>query len=102
MGCCLWDHTESDTPPGSQASSRGEAKDSALLSSRDAALLEPPERYPRVRDQTPKDAYRFKAPYAEFCAPSSALLVHVLWSALYLVCFKRSLGVPQPTSRVPT
>ena len=30
--------------PGSQASSRGEAKDSALLSSRDAALLEPPER----------------------------------------------------------
>ena len=29
-------------PPGSQASSRGEAKDSALLSSRDAALLEPP------------------------------------------------------------
>ena len=31
-------------PPGSQASSRGEAKDSALLSSRDADLLEPPER----------------------------------------------------------
>ena len=30
-------------PPGSQASSRGEAKDSALLSSRDAGLLEPPE-----------------------------------------------------------
>ena len=30
--------------PGSQASSRGEAKDSALLSSRDAGLLEPPER----------------------------------------------------------
>ena len=29
------------SPPGSQASSRGEAKDSALLSSRDAALLEP-------------------------------------------------------------
>ena len=29
--------------PGSQASSRGEAKDSALLSSRDAGLLEPPE-----------------------------------------------------------
>ena len=28
--------------PGSQASSRGEAKDSALLSSRDAGLLEPP------------------------------------------------------------
>ena len=28
----------------SQASSRGEAKDSALLSSRDAGLLEPPER----------------------------------------------------------
>ena len=27
-----------------QASSRGEAKDSALLSSRDAGLLEPPER----------------------------------------------------------
>ena len=31
-------------PPGSQASSRGEAKDSALLSSRDADLVEPPER----------------------------------------------------------
>ena len=31
-------------PPGSQASSRGEAKDSGLLSSRDAGLLEPPER----------------------------------------------------------
>ena len=27
-------------PPGSQASSRGEAKDSALLSSRDAGLLD--------------------------------------------------------------
>ena len=32
-----------DHPPGSQASSRGEAKDSALLSSRDAGLLEPPD-----------------------------------------------------------
>ena len=32
------------SPAGSQASSRGEAKDSALLSSRDAGLLEPPER----------------------------------------------------------
>ena len=31
-------------PSGSQASSRGEAKDSALLSSGDADLLEPPER----------------------------------------------------------
>ena len=31
-------------PPGSQASFHGEAKDSALLSSRDAGLLEPPER----------------------------------------------------------
>ena len=31
-------------PPGSQDSSRGEAKDSALLSSRDAGLLEPLER----------------------------------------------------------
>ena len=30
-------------PPGSQASSRGEAKDSALLSSRDTGLLEPTE-----------------------------------------------------------
>ena len=30
--------------PGSQSLSRGEAKDSALLSSRDAGLLEPPER----------------------------------------------------------
>ena len=29
------------TPPGTQASSRGEAKDSALLSSRDTDLLEP-------------------------------------------------------------
>ena len=29
-------------PPGCQASSRGEAKDSAVLSSRDADLLEPP------------------------------------------------------------
>ena len=34
-------------PSGSQASSRGEAKDSALLSSRDAGLLEPPERKER-------------------------------------------------------
>ena len=33
----------SHAPPGSQASSRGEAKASALLSSRDAGLLEPPE-----------------------------------------------------------
>ena len=32
------------THPGSQASSRGEAKDSALLSSRHAGHLEPPER----------------------------------------------------------
>ena len=41
-----WDfHRPADlSPPGSQASSRGEAKDSALLSSRDAGLLEPPER----------------------------------------------------------
>ena len=31
------------TPPGSQASPRGEAKDCALLSSRDADLLEPTE-----------------------------------------------------------
>ena len=31
----------SSLTPGSQASSRGEAKDSALLSSRDAGLLEP-------------------------------------------------------------
>ena len=31
------------TPPGSQASSRGEAKDSAVLLSRDAYLLEPTE-----------------------------------------------------------
>ena len=31
-------------PPGSQASSRGKAKNSDLLSSRDADLLEPPER----------------------------------------------------------
>ena len=30
--------------PGNQASSPGEAKDSALLSSRDAGLSEPPER----------------------------------------------------------
>ena len=38
-------------PPGSQASSRGEAKDSALLSSRDAGLLEPPE-YCRATEPT--------------------------------------------------
>ena len=31
-------------PPGSQASSRGEAKDSALLSSRDAGLLDDVEK----------------------------------------------------------
>ena len=31
------------TPPGSQASPRGQAKDAALLSSRDADLLEPTE-----------------------------------------------------------
>ena len=31
-------------PPGSETSSRGEAKDSTLLSSRDKDLLEPPER----------------------------------------------------------
>ena len=37
-------------PPASQASSRGEAKDSALLSSRDAGLLEPPEREALARD----------------------------------------------------
>ena len=38
--------------PGSQALSGGEAKDSALLSSRDAGLLEPPERPqgPRPRE----------------------------------------------------
>ena len=34
---------DGQAPPGSQASSRGEAKDSALLSSRDAGLLEPPK-----------------------------------------------------------
>ena len=49
---CLWGHPPAGrgaggpnllrTVPG-QASSRGEAKDSALLSSRDAGLLEPPE-----------------------------------------------------------
>ena len=38
-------------PQGSQASSRGEAKDSALLSSRDAGLLEPPERQKVKVDQ---------------------------------------------------
>ena len=31
------------TPPGSQASPRGQAQDAALLSSRDADLLEPTE-----------------------------------------------------------
>ena len=43
-------------PPGSQASSRGEAKDSALLSSHDAGLLEPPERapgWPQLRSGLP-------------------------------------------------
>ena len=39
-----WEDPLEKGPPGSQASSRGEAKDSALLSSRDAGLLEPPER----------------------------------------------------------
>ena len=39
-----WVGVAFQAPPGSQASSRGEAKDSALLSSRDAGLLEPPER----------------------------------------------------------
>ena len=39
-----WTREPGGLPPGSQASSRGEAKDSALLSSRDAGLLEPPER----------------------------------------------------------
>ena len=34
---------ESHAPPGSQASPRGEAKDSALLPSRDADILVPPE-----------------------------------------------------------
>ena len=33
----------SHAPPGSQASPRGEAKDSALLPSRDADILVPPE-----------------------------------------------------------
>ena len=40
----LWVVPVHQPHPGSQASSRGEAKDSALLSSRDAGLLEPPER----------------------------------------------------------
>ena len=43
-------------PAGSQASSRGEAKDSALLSSRDAGLLEPPERYRTGRLAAPISA----------------------------------------------
>ena len=47
--CCAFTHRvafeEGFRPPGSQASSRGEAKDSALLSSRDAGLLEPPEQW---------------------------------------------------------
>ena len=38
-------------PSGSQASSRWEAKDSALLSSRDAGLLEPPERPGAPQDE---------------------------------------------------
>ena len=40
LSCYLSSHNT----PRSQASSRGEANDSALLSSRDAGLLEPPER----------------------------------------------------------
>ena len=44
-GGMIWENGI-ETPPGSQASSRGEAKDSALLSSRDAGLLEPPEEDP--------------------------------------------------------
>ena len=51
LACCdSWGHKESDIDrrvpaelgQESQASSRGEAKASALLSSRDAGLLEPP------------------------------------------------------------
>ena len=45
-------------PPGSQASSRGEAKDSALLSSRDAGLLEPPERPQGQIDGETKETVR--------------------------------------------
>ena len=44
---CVWNprvFADDARAPRSQASSRGEAKDSALLSSRDAGLLEPPER----------------------------------------------------------
>ena len=48
-------------PPGSQASSRGEAKDSALLSSRgDLTSLAPHERLPEIlvvpREKTPTGA----------------------------------------------
>ena len=44
-GCKELDTTEQLNWTESQALSRGEAKDSALLSSRDAGLLEPPERW---------------------------------------------------------
>ena len=47
-------------PPGSQASSRGEAKDSALLSSRDAGLLEPPER-PHFKNNVFKNWFKNNA-----------------------------------------
>ena len=45
-----WVGVAFQAPPGSQASCRGEAKDSALLSSRDAGLWEPLER-PQVPTQ---------------------------------------------------
>ena len=40
QGWCTGIGVAFQAPPGSQASSRGEAKDSALLSSHDAGLLD--------------------------------------------------------------
>ena len=48
-------------PPRNHASSPGEAKDSALLSSRDAGLLEPPER-PQVSSPGPALSERSLSP----------------------------------------
>ena len=59
-------------PAGSQASSRGEAKDSALLSSRDAGLLEPPER-PQGRLSDFTLTFHFPALEKEMATHSSVL-----------------------------
>ena len=80
------------SPPGSQASSRGEAKDSALLSSRDGYVLEPTE-WPtrskascgvgeRTRDCSPGHAGREGPQLAPRTPPSSRVATRVSWSPL--------------------